>query len=114
MAQRRRDLRPKPLPTVHPQPDSVGGRLPWIGAAPGMLRNPTKWFARQRAAHGDTFVVDALDNRVKHLRRHPVGVPLVIHTVRGRGNSWNTVGPSTGSEPMELTPGNEDSRPTRR
>lgn len=63
MAQRRRDLRPKPLPTVHPQPDSVGGRLPWIGAAPGMLRNPTKWFARQRAAYGDTFVVDALGHR---------------------------------------------------
>ncbi len=48
------------MPTVDPMPASVGSRVPWIGAAPGLLRNPTTWFTRQRARHGDTFVVDAL------------------------------------------------------
>jgi len=37
--------------------------VPWIGAAPGLLRDPTGWFTEQRAAHGDTFVVDALAHR---------------------------------------------------
>jgi cytochrome P450 len=37
--------------------------VPWVGAATGMLRNPTAWFARQRAQHGDTFAVDALGQR---------------------------------------------------
>src|SRR4051812_11851337 len=56
-------LRPAPLPGVSPLPAAVGGPVPWVGAAAGMLRNPTAWFARQRERHGDTFVVDALGQR---------------------------------------------------
>ncbi|QXC60110.1 cytochrome P450 [Aquihabitans sp. G128] len=44
-------------------PPVAGPRLPWVGAAPGLLRDPTGWFTRQRARHGDTFVVDALAHR---------------------------------------------------
>lgn len=44
-------------------PAVVGGPVPWVGAAPGMLRDPTGWFIRQRERHGDTFVVDALGRR---------------------------------------------------
>lgn len=51
------------MPTVDPMPASVGTRVPWLGAAPGLLRNPTAWLTRQRAHHGDTFVVDALAHR---------------------------------------------------
>ena len=50
-------------PTVEPMPAVVGGPIPWVGAAPGMLRDPTGWFTRQRQRHGDTFVVDALGHR---------------------------------------------------
>lgn len=41
----------------------VRGRVPWVGAAPGMLWSPTGWFTRQRAQHGDTFEVEALGHR---------------------------------------------------
>ena len=51
------------MPSVTPLPAAVGSGVPWIGAAPGLLRNPTGWFTRQRAAHGDTFLVDALAHR---------------------------------------------------
>ncbi len=44
-------------------PALVAGRLPWIGSAVGLLRDPTGWFARQQSVHGDTFVVDALGHR---------------------------------------------------
>ncbi|CAN5450064.1 hypothetical protein BH10ACT1_BH10ACT1_32180 [soil metagenome] len=60
---RLQQLRPEPPPRVDPLPPAVGTRLPWIGAAPGLLRDPTGWFTRQRARHGDTFVVDALAHR---------------------------------------------------
>ncbi|MGI8711477.1 MAG: cytochrome P450 [Acidimicrobiales bacterium] len=60
---RRVDLRLPPLPRVEPRPAVVGGRLPWLGAAPGMLGDPTAWFTEQRDRHGDTFVVDALGHR---------------------------------------------------
>ncbi len=56
-------LRPKVMPAVTPMPASVGSAVPWIGAAPGLLHNPTGWFTRQRAIHGDTFLVDALAHR---------------------------------------------------
>jgi cytochrome P450 len=51
------------LPAVDPLPAVIGGPIPWLGAAPGLLRDPTGWFGRQRARHGDTFVVDALGHR---------------------------------------------------
>lgn len=60
MAARRR---PPDLPDVFPMPSKVGGPVPWVGAAPGMLRDPTGWFTRQRARLGDTFVADALGQR---------------------------------------------------
>ena len=41
----------------------VRGRIPWVGAATGMLWSPTGWFTRQRAAHGDSFEVEALGHR---------------------------------------------------
>ena len=56
------DVRPAPLPDVVPMPARIGG-LPWVGAAPGMLRDPTGWFTRQRGRHGDTWVADALGHR---------------------------------------------------
>lgn len=43
--------------------DLVRGRIPWVGAATGMLWSPTGWFTRQRATHGDTFEVEALGQR---------------------------------------------------
>ena len=48
---------------MDPLPPAVGGLLPWVGAAPGMLADPTGWFTKQRDRHGDTFVVDALGHR---------------------------------------------------
>ena len=56
-------FRPPELPTIEPMPVVAGAQLPWIGAAAGLLANPTRWFTRQRAEHGDTFVVDALAHR---------------------------------------------------
>ncbi|MCU1392289.1 MAG: Cytochrome [Ilumatobacteraceae bacterium] len=56
-------LRPPALPAIDPMPAVIGSHLPWVGAAAGMLANPTGWFSRQRARHGDTFVVDALAHR---------------------------------------------------
>ncbi len=44
-------------------PAAAGSQVPWIGAAAGLLRNPTAWLTEQRARHGDTFVVDALAHR---------------------------------------------------
>ena len=51
------------MPAIDPMPTIVGSHLPWVGAAAGMLANPTAWFARQRSRHGDTFAVDALAHR---------------------------------------------------
>ncbi|MCU1397846.1 MAG: Cytochrome [Acidimicrobiales bacterium] len=56
-------LCPPVLPAIDPMPAIVGSHVPWVGAAAGMLANPTAWFARQRARHGDTFAVDALAHR---------------------------------------------------
>ena len=56
-------LRPPELPKIDPMPVVAGAQLPWVGAAAGLLANPTRWFTRQRAEHGDTFVVDALAHR---------------------------------------------------
>ncbi len=44
-------------------PNRVATTLPWLGSAPGLLRDPTAWFITQRQRHGDTFVVDALGHR---------------------------------------------------
>ncbi|MCU1369146.1 MAG: Cytochrome [Ilumatobacteraceae bacterium] len=56
-------VRPAPLPDVSPMPARLGGAIPWVGAAPGLLRDPTGWFGRQRDRHGDTFTADALGRR---------------------------------------------------
>ena len=42
----------------------MGGRLPWVEGGLGLLRDPTAFFGRQRARHGDTFVVDAFGHRL--------------------------------------------------
>src|SRR5580658_10509808 len=45
-------------------PAHVSGPLPWVGGGMGLLRNPTAFFARQCARHGDTFVLDAFGHRL--------------------------------------------------
>lgn len=47
-----------------PAPPAVSAPLPWVGAGLGLLRNPTAFFARQRARHGDTFTVNAFGVRL--------------------------------------------------
>ena len=38
--------------------------MPWLKGGLGLLHNPTEFFVRQRARHGDTFVVDAFGHRL--------------------------------------------------
>lgn len=52
------------IPNVSPLPPRAPGRLPWIGSGLALLRNPTGFFARSRAALGDTFLVDAFGYRL--------------------------------------------------
>ena len=51
------------LPAVTPSPPRAPG-LPLVGSGLALLRDPTAFFARQRAALGDTFVVDAFGFRL--------------------------------------------------
>jgi cytochrome P450 len=55
---------PASPPSISPMPALVGGRLPWVGGGLGLLRNPTAYFERMQAAHGDTFVLDAFGHRL--------------------------------------------------
>ncbi len=50
--------------TIDPSPPLVRGRVPWVGAGVGLLRDPTRFFDRARNRHGDTFVVDAFGFRM--------------------------------------------------
>jgi len=52
-----------PLPEITPLPPVVGG-LPRVGAGVSLLRDPTRFFARARRRHGDTFVTDAFGFRM--------------------------------------------------
>lgn len=52
-----------PLPLVHPSPPVVRG-LPRVGAGLPLLWDPTAFFRRARARHGDTFVTDAFGFRL--------------------------------------------------
>ena len=52
------------LPTVTPMPATVSGIGGFLGAGPQALRDPTGFLVRQRARHGDTFVVDAFGRRL--------------------------------------------------
>ncbi|MEO7571082.1 MAG: cytochrome P450 [Acidimicrobiales bacterium] len=38
--------------------------VPFVGSGLGLLRDPTAWFERQRARHGETFVADAFGFRL--------------------------------------------------
>lgn len=51
-------------PQVQPAPPRAPGALPWVGSGLALLRDPTAFFARQRARLGDTFVVDAFGFRL--------------------------------------------------
>jgi cytochrome P450 len=51
------------LPAVEPMPPHARGRLPWLGAGLGLLRDPTAHLAALRARLGDTFVLDGLGYR---------------------------------------------------
>jgi cytochrome P450 len=55
---------PAALPKIEPMPALVSGHVPWVGGGLGMLRDPTAFFERQRALHGDTFVLDAFGHRL--------------------------------------------------
>jgi cytochrome P450 len=50
--------------TIDPSPPVVRGAVPWLGAGVAMLRDPTRFFAKARERHGDTFVVDAFGFRM--------------------------------------------------
>jgi cytochrome P450 len=52
------------LPRVDPTPPIAPGRWPWLGSAPGLLRHPTAYLRRARAALGDTFVADVFGYRL--------------------------------------------------
>ncbi|MBW8801901.1 MAG: hypothetical protein JF597_52770 [Streptomyces sp.] len=52
-----------PLPEITPLPPVVGG-LPRLGAGVPLLWDPTRFFARARRRHGDTFVADAFGFRM--------------------------------------------------
>lgn len=52
------------LPTVTPMPAHATGRIPWLGAGLGLLRDPTAHLLRLRARLGDTFVLDGLGYRL--------------------------------------------------
>jgi cytochrome P450 len=45
-------------------PPIAPGRWPWVGSAPALLRRPTEYLRRARAALGDTFVVDVFGYRL--------------------------------------------------
>lgn len=49
---------------VEPMPPRAPGRLPWVGAGLRLLRDPTRFFADNRRALGDTYVVDAFGYRL--------------------------------------------------
>jgi len=50
--------------SVEPRPPFVDGALPWVGTGLALLRDPTRFFARAREVHGDTFIVDAFGYRM--------------------------------------------------
>ena len=52
-----------PLPVITPLPPVVRG-LPKIGSGVPLLWDPTAYFTRARARHGDTFVTDAFGYRL--------------------------------------------------
>jgi cytochrome P450 len=52
-----------PLPVITPLPPVVRG-LPKVGSGVPLLWDPTSYFTRARAKHGDTFVTDAFGYRL--------------------------------------------------
>ena len=52
------------FPSIEPMPPIAPGRWPWVGSAPGLLRRPTEYLRRARAALGDTFVADVFGYRL--------------------------------------------------
>jgi cytochrome P450 len=52
------------LPSIEPMPPLRSGRMPWLGAGAALLRDPTRFFAEERRARGDTFAVDAFGFRL--------------------------------------------------
>ncbi len=54
----------QPLPGISPSPPRAGLHLPRIGAAASLLYDPTAFFRRARARHGDVFVTEFLGRRL--------------------------------------------------
>jgi cytochrome P450 len=52
------------VPGIEPLPPRAPGALPWLGSGPALLRDPTRFLARQRERLGDTFLVDAFGHRL--------------------------------------------------
>src|SRR4029453_13319789 len=52
------------LPSIAPMPPIAPGHWPGVGSAPGLLRRPTEYLRRTRAALGDTFVADVFGYRL--------------------------------------------------
>jgi cytochrome P450 len=52
------------LPPVDPPPPRAPGRIPWLGAGLGLLRDPTAFFTTTRQRLGDTFLLDAFGYRL--------------------------------------------------
>ncbi len=52
------------LPAVEPMPPHATGRVPWLGAGLGLLRDPTAHLTKLRRRLGDTFVLDGFGYRL--------------------------------------------------
>jgi len=52
------------VPLVAPAPPRIAGRLPYVGAGPAFLANPTGFLRRTRARVGDSFLVEAFGFRL--------------------------------------------------
>jgi cytochrome P450 len=49
---------------IDPMPPRAPGALPWFGAGPALLHDPTAFLTRQRERLGDAFAVDAFGQRL--------------------------------------------------
>ena len=97
---------PAHLPAVDPPPPRAPGALPWLGAGPALLRNPTAFFAGARRSLGETFLVDAFGWRLFCVFS-PAGVRRLYALPEGEASfglaTFNLV--FRGKAPLELALG---------